>query len=114
VTPRARPAPSAWAISCATSPVPTYLLRTRRKKQESPEVREVLDKLESLQRELSHTEGRLELEEVARSTLEESLKREKERADAERQERIEAQKKIDGLRNELEEVQISWWKKLFR
>jgi hypothetical protein len=56
----------------------------------------------------------LELEEVARSTLEESLKREKERANAERQERIEAQKKIDGLRNELEEAQISWWKKLFR
>jgi septal ring factor EnvC (AmiA/AmiB activator) len=68
----------------------------------------------SSQRELGHTEGRLELEEVARSTLEESLKREKERADAERQERIEAQKKIDALRNELEEAQISWWKKLFR
>ena len=56
----------------------------------------------------------MELEEVARSTLEESLKREKERADAERQERIEAQKKIDTLRNELEEARLSWWKKLFR
>jgi excisionase family DNA binding protein len=83
-------------------------------KQEFLEVREVMDKFESLQRELGRTEGRLELEEVARSTLAESLKREKARADAERQERIEAQKKIDALRNELEQAQLSWWKKLFR
>jgi excisionase family DNA binding protein len=78
------------------------------------EAKEALERVEALQRELGRTEGRLELEKVARSTLEESLKREKERADEERRERIEAQKRVEALRSELEEARLSWWKKLFR
>jgi len=55
--------------------------------------------VEALQRELGRLEGRLEIEAVARSTLEESLTRERERA--------------DRLEDELREARKSWWQKLF-
>ena len=76
--------------------------------------REALEEVKELRFQLGRFEGRLELEAVARSTLEEALRREKERADEERMERIEVQKRIEALRLELEEARLSWWKKLFR
>jgi len=62
-------------------------------------VREERERVEALQRELGRLEGRLEIEAVARSTLEESLTRERERA--------------DRLEDELREARKSWWQKLF-
>ena len=50
-----------------------------------PEAREVLSKVEALQRELGRLEGRLELTEVTESTLRDHLERERKRADEERE-----------------------------
>ncbi len=47
------------------------------------------------------------LEAVARSTLEEQLKRERDRADKERERAERLQEEIDNARR-------SWWRKLFR
>jgi hypothetical protein len=58
-------------------------------------------------------EGRLELEAVARSTLEASLQREQIRADQERTERIQAQEEAQRLREELTLTQRPWYKRLF-
>jgi len=63
------------------------------------EAREERQRVEALQRALGRLEGRLELEVVARSTLEESLQRERERAD-----RLEA---------ELTEARKGFWRRLF-
>jgi len=52
-----------------------------------------------LQRELGRLEGRLEISEVAESTLQESLQRERERA--------------DRLEEELRDARRSWWRKMF-
>jgi excisionase family DNA binding protein len=82
------------------------------------------ERVESLQRELGRIEGRLELEAVARSTLEEQLRREqirvdqeRERAEQERQERIQAHEEASKLREELEaarqEAHRSWWQRIF-
>lgn len=56
-----------------------------------------MERVEILQRELGRFEGRLELEEMTRSTLEAQLQREQERADQERYEQIAVQKKIERL-----------------
>ena len=77
------------------------------------EQRQALERIESLQRELGRFEGRLELEEVARSTIEAQLQRERERADQERTERMQAQEEARKLRAELEEAQKPWYKRLF-
>jgi hypothetical protein len=68
---------------------------------ESPEsAREYRDRVEeALQRELGRLEGRLEITEVAESTLREQLERERERAD-----RLEA---------ELRDTRRSWWRRIF-
>ena len=63
------------------------------------EARGERERVEALQRELGRLEGRLEIEAVARSTLEESLQRERERAD-----RLEA---------ELTEARKGFWRRLF-
>ena len=63
-----------------------------------------MERVEILQRELGRFEGRLELEEMTRSTLEAQLQREQERADQERYEQIAVQKKIERLQVELEET----------
>src|SRR5215217_5827537 len=63
------------------------------------EARGERERVEALQRELGRLEGRLEIESVARSTLEESLQRERERAD-----RLEA---------ELAEARKGFWRRLF-
>jgi excisionase family DNA binding protein len=67
--------------------------------QSPAEGREERERVEALQRELGRLEGRLEIEAVARSTLEESITRERERA--------------DRLEDELREARKSWWQKLF-
>jgi excisionase family DNA binding protein len=64
--------------------------------QETPEA--LRDRLEELQRQLGRVEGARELEAVARSTLEDSLRRERERA--------------DRLEEELREARRSWWRRL--
>jgi hypothetical protein len=72
-----------------------------------PEAREVLSKVEILQRELGRLEGRLQITEVAESTLRESLERERVRAD-----RLEEQ--AGRLRDELEaERTKGFWARLF-
>jgi excisionase family DNA binding protein len=61
----------------------------------SSEASAVRDRVEALQRELGRLEGRLELEETARSTIEEQLHRERERADRLEQELRDTQAKLD-------------------
>jgi len=78
-----------------------------------PEAREALQRVNTLERELGRFEGRLELEAVARSTLEAQLQREQERADQERQERIQAQNDAQKLREQLEEAGKPWYQRFF-
>jgi excisionase family DNA binding protein len=67
---------------------------------ESPEsVREYRDRVEDLQRQLGRLEGRLEITEVAESTLREQLQRERERA--------------DRLEEELRDARRPWWSRIF-
>lgn len=63
-------------------------------------------KVQELQFELGRALGRLELTEVAESTLRESLDRERQRADA-----LELETR--QLRSQLEEARKLWWRKLF-
>ena len=72
------------------------------------EARELHSRVEALQRELGRLEGRLELTEVAESTLRDSLERERERADA-------AETEARALRDELAAArrERSWWRRLF-
>ena len=84
-----------------------HSFRDERRKRSGPseaarspvEAREDRERVEALQRELGRLEGRVELEAIARSTLEESLQRERERAD-----RLEA---------ELVEARKGFWRRLF-
>jgi excisionase family DNA binding protein len=69
----------------------------------SESVREYRDRVESLQRELGRLEGRLELTEMAESTLREQLERELER---ERQ-------RADRAEEELRDARRSWWSRMF-
>ena len=71
-----------------------------------PEAREALSKVEALQRELGRLEGRLELTEVAQSTLRDHLERERKRADEERE-------RADRLEEELREARRPWWRRWF-
>jgi chromosome segregation ATPase len=63
-------------------------------------------KVQELQFELGRALGRLELTEVAESTLRESLDRARQRADA-----LELETR--QLRSQLEEARKPWWRKLF-
>ena len=71
-----------------------------------PEAREALSKVEALQRELGRLEGRLELTEVAQSTLRDHLERERKRSDEERE-------RADRLEEELREARRPWWRRWF-
>jgi excisionase family DNA binding protein len=71
-----------------------------------PEAREALSKVEALQRELGRLEGRLELTEVAQSTLRDHLQRERKRADEERE-------RADRLEEELQKARRPWWRRWF-
>jgi excisionase family DNA binding protein len=67
---------------------------------ESPEsVREYQERVEALQRELGRIEGRLEITEVAESTLRQQLVRERARA--------------DRLEDELRDARRPWWRRIF-
>jgi excisionase family DNA binding protein len=77
------------------------------------EAREALQRVNALERELGRFEGRLELEAIARSTLEAQLQREKERADAERERADAERQRVEELEAELREARKSWWRKLF-
>ena len=65
----------------------------------SQSARDYQERLEALQRELGRLEGRLEISEVAESTLREQLERERERA--------------DRLEEELRDASRSWWSRVF-
>jgi excisionase family DNA binding protein len=73
----------------------------------SADAREWIERVTELERELGRLEGRLELTEVAESTLREQLERERERAD-----RLE--ERTAQLRDELEDERSkSFWARLF-
>ncbi len=66
------------------------------------EATELRDRVEDLQRELGRLEGRLELTEVAESTIREQLERERARAD-----------RLEELREARERL-LPWWRRWFR
>jgi excisionase family DNA binding protein len=66
---------------------------------ESPQEAGLRERVESLLRELGRLEGRLELTEMAESTLREQLERERERA--------------DRLEEELRDARRPWWRRMF-
>jgi excisionase family DNA binding protein len=68
---------------------------------------ELAAEVRDLSYRLGIAEGRLQLTEVAESTLRESLNRERQRADA-------AELEAKRLRDELEEARQPWWRKVFR
>ncbi len=68
---------------------------------------ELAAEVRDLSYRLGIAEGRLQLTEVAESTLRESLNRERQRAGA-------AELEAKRLRDELEEARRSWWRKIFR
>ncbi len=78
--------------------------------QEPPEAtesaREYQERVEDLQRELGRLEGRLEITEVAESTLRESLQRERERAD-----RLEEE--LRDARQAKPAAARPWWRRIF-
>src|ERR671910_2026269 len=93
--------------------IPQHAVHTRlehRRPSEAPrtsaDAREWIERVTELERELGRLEGRLEITEVAESTLREQLERERERADEERdrmlREREAAQEEARRLREELE------------
>jgi excisionase family DNA binding protein len=72
---------------------------------------DAIERINALERALGRLEGemktRLELTEVAESTLRESLERERQRADAERE-------RAERLEAELAEARKSWWRRIFQ
>ncbi len=64
------------------------------------------ERVEDLMRELGRLEGRLELEETARSTVEDQLGRERDRAD-------KAEERAEQLEQELRESRRGFWSRLF-
>jgi excisionase family DNA binding protein len=64
------------------------------------------EKVEDLQRQLGRLEGRLELEETARSTVEDQLGRERDRAD-------KAERRSEELEQELRDARRGFWSRLF-
>jgi excisionase family DNA binding protein len=78
-----------------------------REAQEWPQdARDLLEEVRALERELGRLQGQRELEAVAESTLRESLERERQRVDAEReraaQERQERERLLEELKRERE------------
>jgi len=67
---------------------------------------DLLRVVRDLERELGRLEGRLQITEVAESTLREQLERERERADEERE-------RADRLEEELREARRPWWRRMF-
>jgi len=87
---------------------PTEALRT------SADAREWIERVTELERELGRLEGRLQITEVAESTLRESLEREKERVERERERADRLEEQSEKLRDELEaERSKGFWARLF-
>jgi TolA-binding protein len=87
----------------------------------SESVRGLMEKLKALKRELEQLEGRLECSEIQEFTLQESLRRERERAESEKERAERESERADALRAELDAQrrdqsggeQRSPWRKLF-
>jgi excisionase family DNA binding protein len=77
------------------------------------EVREALDEVKNLTFRLGRMEGRLELEAITRSTLEQQLQREQDRADQERKRADAERQRVEVLETELREARRSWWQRMF-
>ena len=96
------PTSGRWRIA-ARSVTAAMADRPPKASQESPdsaeEVVELRARVEDLQRELGRLEGRLEITEVAESTLRQQLVRERGRA--------------DRLEDELKDARRSFWRRLF-
>jgi len=93
--------------------IPQHAVHTRLEQRRPPEAtrtsadaREWIDRVTELERELGRLEGRLEITEVAASTLREQLERERQRADEERE-------RANRLAEQLQEAQRPWWKRWF-
>ena len=96
------PTTGRWRVKAhsVTAAMPERPPKAAERPLESPEsVREYRERVETLQRELGRLEGRLEITEVAESTLREQLERERERA--------------DRLEEELRDARRSWWSRMF-
>jgi hypothetical protein len=99
---RRDPTSGRWFVSAraVTEAMKDRPARDSQEALEAPEsVREYQRRVEDLQRQLGRLEGRLEISEVAESTLREQLERERERA--------------DRLEGELREARRPWWRKMF-
>jgi excisionase family DNA binding protein len=70
------------------------------------EAADLLSVVRDLERELGRVEGRLQITEVAESTLRDQLERERERADEERN-------RANRLEEELREARRPWWRRMF-
>ncbi len=87
----------------------------------SESVRGLMEKLEALRRELEQLEGRLEFSEIQEFALQESLRRERERAESESEKAEREKERADALQAELDRQprdqrdgeQRSPWRRLF-
>ena len=81
----------------------------------SESVRRLMEKLEALRKELEQLEGRLEFSEIQEFALQESLRRERERAQRESERADALQAELDAQRSDRRGVeQRSPWQRLFR
>lgn len=80
----------------------------------SPEsVRQWVDRVSALQRELGRLEGRLEITEKAESTIREERDRLLEERDRERERAERLEEERVRLREQLEAAQRPWWRRVF-
>jgi excisionase family DNA binding protein len=79
----------------------------------SADAREWIERVTVLERELGRIEGRLQITEVAESTLRDQLEREQRRADEERQRADEERDRANRLAEELREARRPWWSRWF-
>ena len=79
---------------------------SRRHLDASVEPAQLLERVESLEREAGRLEAQLALESVTKTTVEEQLEREK-------QLHNETRERADRLEEELREARQPWWRKLF-
>jgi excisionase family DNA binding protein len=90
-----------WRIEphSVTAAMPERPPKAPERALEAESVEDYQRRVEDLQRQLGRLEGRLEITEVAESTLREQLQRERERA--------------DRLEEELRDARRSWWSRIF-
>jgi len=95
------PTSGRWRVAAhsVTAAMPERPPKASQEPETIQEAADLRTRVEEMQRQLGRLEGRLEITEVAESTLRESLERERERAD-----RLEA---------ELKEASRSWWSRIF-